>query len=183
MDEEAVGGRVVSTPPQGFTLTTDNDLNPTGQPNEVIEYVQLLVPTGQDVNYELDVTAYAQEEGTGDPDQASTTATQHIGIDFTHNETEKNFLANDQSIWGSGNAFSVDKSLFLGPNISSPVEKPVTERSKSRSKDPSSASSIFSRDSPDTSQTDINVRVPAADYLRRGFGRSRLLPGIQALKL
>ena len=35
-----------------------------------------------------------------------------------HNETaEKNFLAQDQNIWGAGAAFSIDQDFFLGPNV------------------------------------------------------------------
>ena len=80
------------------------------------EYVQVLLPTGQDVSYDLTVTAYAQEKGNGNPDEASASAAQHIGINFNHNETQKNFLAEDQSIWGTGDAFSVGKDFFFGAN-------------------------------------------------------------------
>ena len=69
------------------------------------------------MDFNFKATAYAQEKGIGDPDEASGSANQHIGMDFNHNETEKEFLAQNQSIWGSGTAFSIDKSFFLGPDI------------------------------------------------------------------
>ena len=42
--------------------------------DELVEFVQLVLPTGQDVNFDLNVTAVAEEEGNGDPDSASVTA-------------------------------------------------------------------------------------------------------------
>jgi hypothetical protein len=105
------------TPP-GSTLITDGSLSTTGQPHSATEYVQLLLPTNQDVNFDLTATAYAQEKGNGDPDEASASTVQHIAIDFNHNESQQTFLAQNQSIWGGGPAFSIDNNLFLGPNVS-----------------------------------------------------------------
>jgi hypothetical protein len=103
--------------PPGVTLITDGDLSSVGQPDSVVEFVQLVLPTGQDVNFDLNVTAFAQEEGNGDPDQASVTTAKHIEVDFNHNQAQKEFLATDQSIWGAGDAFFVDEHPFLGPDI------------------------------------------------------------------
>ena len=81
------------------------------------EYVQLVLPTGQDVDFDLNVTAVSEEKGNGDPDTASVTTAKHIAVDFTHNETQQTFDAIDQSIWttGSGAPFTWDK--FIGPDI------------------------------------------------------------------
>ena len=103
--------------PPGVTLITDGNLDSIGQPDSVVEFVQLLLPTGQDVNFDLNVTAFAQEEGIGDPDQASVTIAKHIEVDFNHNQTQQEFLATDQSIWDSGDQFFFDEHPFLGPNI------------------------------------------------------------------
>jgi Cadherin-like domain len=115
--------------PAGVTMITDGELNPAGQPDSVTEFVQLMLPTAQavnfqDINFDLNVTAYAQEEGSGDPDQASATAAKHIAVDFTHNETHQIFDAVEQSIWttGSGAPFTRDK--FIGPDI--PFDESVT---------------------------------------------------------
>lgn len=104
--------------PAGYTLVTDPDLNTSGLPgdNTSVEYVQLYVPTGQDVNYDLRVTAYAQEEATLGAHEASSVATQNILVDFNHNEQQNTFQAVNQSIWGSGDAFTVDESFFIGVN-------------------------------------------------------------------
>ena len=103
--------------PADWKLTTDGNLSTSNQPGTATEEVKLELPTGQDVDFNFKATAYAQEKGIGDPDEASGSANQHIGMDFNHNETEKEFLAQNQSIWGSGTAFSIDKSFFLGPDI------------------------------------------------------------------
>ena len=101
--------------PAGFTLVTDGNLSSTGQPNSITEYVQLLVPTGQDVSYDLTVTAYAQEKGNGNPDEASAvSAAQHIEIDFSHFEYAPSFLATNQSIWGTGDQFTFTDNHFIG---------------------------------------------------------------------
>ena len=103
--------------PDDVKLTTDGNLSTTGQPGSATEEVQLLLPTGKDVDFNLTATAYAQEKGIGDPDEASGSVSQPIKVDFNHNDTEKNFLAQDQNIWGAGPAFSIDKDFFLGPNV------------------------------------------------------------------
>jgi Bacterial Ig domain len=108
--------------PPGVQLIPDGNLNPSDQPGSVEAFVQLILPTAQDanfqdLNFDLNVTAYSQEKGNGDPDEASVTAAKHIEVDFNHNQTEKDFLAEHQSIWSTGNAFSVDEHPFVGPNV------------------------------------------------------------------
>lgn len=103
--------------PAGVTLTSDGDLNPADQPDSVVKFVQLLLPTGQDVNFDLNVTAFSQEKGNGDPDEASITSSKHIEVDFTHNVTHQTFDANQQSIWTTGSGAPFTKDLFIGPNI------------------------------------------------------------------
>src|SRR5262249_47581487 len=88
--------------PDGVTLITDGVFTSTGQPGSATEEVQLLLPTGKDVDLNFTATAYAQERGVGDLDEASGSASQPIKVDFNHNETQKEFLAQNQSIWGEG---------------------------------------------------------------------------------
>ena len=92
-------------------------MSTSNQPGTATEEVKLELPTGKDVDFNFKATAYAQEKGIGDPDEASGSANQPIEMDFNHNDTEKEFLAQDQNIWGAGTAFSIDKSFFLGPDI------------------------------------------------------------------
>jgi len=103
--------------PSGVTLNGANDLNPADQPDSLVKFITLTLPTGQDINFDLNVTAYAQEEGNGDPDEASATTGKHIAVDFTHNETHQMFDATDQSIWTTGSGAPFTRDLFIGPNI------------------------------------------------------------------
>jgi len=103
--------------PDDVTLITDGVFTTTGQPGSATEEVQLLLPTGKDVDFDFAATAYAEEKGIGDLDEASGSGSQPIKVDFNHNETQKEFLAQNQSIWGEGPAFSIDNDFFLGPNV------------------------------------------------------------------
>ena len=103
--------------PPGFTLVTDGDLSTTGEPASVTEFVQLVLPTGQDVNFDFSVTAVSEEKGNGDPDTASVTAAKHIEIDFTRNQTHQVFDAVNQSIWTTGSGAPFTWNEFIGPNI------------------------------------------------------------------
>jgi hypothetical protein len=110
--------------PDGVTMIGGDDFNPADQPDSIVKFVQLMLPTGQDVNFDFNVTAYAQEEGNGDPDEASATAGKHIAVDFTHNETHQTFDAIQQSIWTTGSGAPFSRDLFIGPNI--PFDESVT---------------------------------------------------------
>ena len=84
--------------PADWKLTTDGNLSTSNQPGTATEEVKLELPTGQDVDFNFKATAYAQEKGIGDPDEASGSANQHIGMAFNHNETERVLRAQPQSI-------------------------------------------------------------------------------------
>ena len=100
--------------PAGVVLGTDGDLNPAGQPDSVTEFITLQLPDGQDVDFDLSVTAFSEEEGDGDPDTASATVEKKIEVAFTHNEAQKTFVATDQNIWDEGDAFVFHESHFFG---------------------------------------------------------------------
>jgi hypothetical protein len=91
-------------------------IDDSGQPGSVSYDVQLLLPTTHDTNFDLGVTAYSQEKGIGDPDEASATALNHIELDTTHNTALETFTSTDQSIWDTGNGFVIDRHDFLGIN-------------------------------------------------------------------
>jgi hypothetical protein len=100
--------------PAGVIVVTDGQLDDPGQPDQVVEYIELLLPMDQDTDFNFTVTAESEEEGDGDPDEATATASIPIIMEFNHNETVKTFTAVDQSIWGTGQAFSFDDSRFFG---------------------------------------------------------------------
>jgi len=110
------------TLPAGVTLDGAIDLNPADQPGSIVKFVNLKLPTAeqagfQDINFDLSVTAYSQEKGNGDPDETSATASKHIEVDFTHNQTQLTFDAIDQSIWTTGSGAPFERNPFIGPNI------------------------------------------------------------------
>jgi hypothetical protein len=102
--------------PPGWSKDDDGNLKTTGQPGTATEEVKLTLPTGTDLNFDFTATAYAQEKGTGDPDEASGSGFKNIGVDFNHNQGTETFATNNQSIWQTGGAFSVDQDLFFGGN-------------------------------------------------------------------
>ena len=108
--------------PAGVTLISDGNLNPADQPDSVVKFEQFMLPTAQqvnlqDINFDFNVTAYAQEEGNGDPDQASVTAAKQIAVDFTHNVAHETFDAIQQSIWTTGSGAPFTWNKFIGPDI------------------------------------------------------------------
>jgi hypothetical protein len=100
--------------PSGVTLTTDGQLNDPLQPDSVTEFVTLLLPPGQDFLFNLGVTAFSQEEGNGDLDEAPATEFKKIELDFNHNFRNASFFADNQNLWGPGPAFSFHKQEFIG---------------------------------------------------------------------
>jgi hypothetical protein len=92
----------------------------TGDPSTFTDVIDVSAPTsliGQnfDVSDVLGVTAVnAETEGTGSPATASSSVSQPIQIDFGHNSQTQDFQAMNQSIWGTGNAFTTDLHKFLG---------------------------------------------------------------------
>jgi Bacterial Ig domain len=83
------------------------------QPGEFVRQFVLTVPTEQDLSFDIALTATSQEDS--DPfDTEIGTATAPIHIEFNHNETAKNFVAQDQSIWESGSSFQFTDDRFIG---------------------------------------------------------------------
>ena len=108
----------------GVTLTTDGSLNDPLQPDEVTEFIELLLPLGQDTLFNLGVTAFSQEEGNGDPDEASATEFEEIELDFNHNFFNASFFADNQNLWGPGPAFSFHEQEFIGLDPDEPFDPP-----------------------------------------------------------
>jgi hypothetical protein len=85
-----------------------------GQPGSVSHDVQLFLPTNHSSNFDFGVTAFSDEIGNGDPDEASATQTQHVQLDVGHFDNNVNFQATDQSIWDSSHALGIDDDRFIG---------------------------------------------------------------------
>ena len=100
--------------PAGVVLGSDGNLDPAGQPDQHVEFITLQVPTTGDFKLDLGVTAYSQEEGNGDPDEASATVTKTIEVDTNSTSQKVTFETQGQSIWGTGSGAPVDYEKFIG---------------------------------------------------------------------
>jgi hypothetical protein len=89
------------------------DLSQGSEPGQWVRPFFVTVPTEQDLSFDIALTATSQED-SNPFDTEIGTATAPITIDFTHNETTKNFVAQDQSIWESGSSFQFTDDRFVG---------------------------------------------------------------------
>jgi hypothetical protein len=114
--------------PAGWTLTPSGN-NPATEDDTVTQVFNLTVPTGIDIDQDLTFTAYAKETSNGDEENA--TLSIPIELDFTHNEADRTFSTDNQSIWGTGSGEPFHETPFLGLNdepwdISTPIPVPVS---------------------------------------------------------
>jgi hypothetical protein len=79
--------------------------------------VQLFLPTDHTSNFDFQVTAIANENGNGDPDTASNSASKHIELDVAQNSATETFQATNQSIWDPSLPGGIDDSRFVGLNV------------------------------------------------------------------
>ncbi|WP_237215367.1 Ig-like domain-containing protein [Falsiroseomonas oryziterrae] len=122
---------VIGGVPGNVTKTVTGTLDPAGQPDKVEAYVTLTLPTDVSSKFNLDVTAYSEEKGNGDPDTASATASKLIELEVKDTSRIVNFASLDQSIWGTGGGAPLDKEQFIGiderfdPSVDFFVPNPV----------------------------------------------------------
>lgn len=105
---------VLGNVPSNVTISSTGDLNPSGEPGKVDTVVTLTLPTDVSSKFNLDVTAYAQEKGNGDPDEASAHFSKLIELEVKDTFHTLNFSTVDQSIWGTGGGAPEDKQKFIG---------------------------------------------------------------------
>jgi hypothetical protein len=98
--------------PAGVDIAPAGDLFEV-QPGQFARQFVVTVPTEQDLSFDIALTATSQED-SNPFDTETGSATAPIHIDFTHNETTKNFVAQDQSIWESGSSFQLTDDRFVG---------------------------------------------------------------------
>ncbi len=80
--------------------------------------VQLFLPTDHTSNFDFQVTAVSDENGNGDPDTASATASQHVELDVAQNSVTETFQAINQSIWDPSLPGGIDDTRFIGLDVS-----------------------------------------------------------------
>lgn len=98
--------------PAGVTITPVGDVNPTDEPDQIVQQFVVTVPLGQDTKFDLDITAVSKEVSNGDEEQA--TFVQPIEFDFTHNTTQQTFSTTNQSIWDPSLPAAFDDDRFIG---------------------------------------------------------------------
>jgi hypothetical protein len=88
------------------------DLDPADQPGSLTRDFVLTVPLDQSTDFTLGVTATAKETSNGDTE----TNTINVAIDYDYKATDLDttFEAVNQSMWGSGGAFTFVDDRFIG---------------------------------------------------------------------
>lgn len=104
---------LTSTLPAGVTINPVS-VAPGGEPDHIGQDFLLTLPMDQDNTFDLTFTAEAREASNGD----TQTETYTIPIVYEYNTTTEaaTFLAADQSIWSSGDAFEFVDDRFIGVN-------------------------------------------------------------------
>jgi hypothetical protein len=93
--------------PEGASLSRTT-INAPG----AVEEVLLTLPPNANATFDLGVTAVSTEASNGD--MATTTEIIDIVTEFNAFDTSLSFIADDQSIWGTGDEFSFMRDDFLG---------------------------------------------------------------------
>jgi hypothetical protein len=100
-----------------------NVFQTTGSPLSLDKVFTLMLPEGSDENFNLQVTSYSHANTNG-AEAPSTTAVVPISFDSSTHSFNETFIANDQNIWGSGNALGFTYQHFFG--IDQSIDIPVT---------------------------------------------------------
>ncbi|WP_296680667.1 cadherin-like domain-containing protein [Novosphingobium sp.] len=108
---EYLTGLVSGGLPAGVTITPVG-VATVGEPDHINQDFLLVLPIDQDTAFDLTFTATAQEVSNGDTE----TATYTVPIIYEYNTTTDQalFVAADQNIWASGNAFTFVDDRFIG---------------------------------------------------------------------
>jgi hypothetical protein len=102
--------------PAGVTLSTGNTITPGSQLGTFTTEVDVFAPADQSTNFNLGVTAFADEPNS--PETSAATS-QPINIHFSAQSQSLDFMTSDQSIWDTGAEFTKTFSTgFLGIDTS-----------------------------------------------------------------
>jgi hypothetical protein len=96
----------------GATIVPFGGINPGDQPDEIVQQFAVTLLPNQDTAFDINIAAFSQETTNGDQQVASKTIP--IELDFNHNFFNPTFTADDQNIWGTGEAFNFHKEQFFG---------------------------------------------------------------------
>jgi hypothetical protein len=96
--------------PTGVTITPLGPI--AGSAGSITQQFVVTTAAETDYNFNIGFTGTATEASNSDTETNS--GSQNILIDFTHNLSNLNFAATDQSIWSTGDEFTYDLDKFLG---------------------------------------------------------------------
>jgi hypothetical protein len=98
--------------PDGVTITPVGDPNPADQPDQIVMQFVVTVPLKEDTDFNLDITAFSQEESNFDEEQAN--FAQQIKFDFDEHNAQQTFSTTNQSIWDPSLPAAFNDDRFLG---------------------------------------------------------------------
>jgi hypothetical protein len=101
--------------PAGVTVTPMS-VDPVAEGDQLVQVFKVTTPAQQDLDFALTFTATSKETSNGDTEANSVSVP--IVIEYNENDFSQSFLATDQSIWDSGDAFSFTDDRFLGVDTS-----------------------------------------------------------------
>ena len=82
--------------PDGVNITPVGDPNPLNEPDQIVMQFVVTVPLKEDTDFNLDITAFSQEESNFDEEQAN--FAQQIKFDFDEHNAQQTFSTTNQSI-------------------------------------------------------------------------------------
>lgn len=97
--------------PTGVTITPAA-FDPGTQPGTLVQDFTVILPLDDDAAFDIAFTAVAKEISNGDEEQA--TVTVPVVYEYGFNDLDTTFTAVNQSMWGSGEAFTFVDDRFLG---------------------------------------------------------------------
>jgi len=103
---EDITSLVAGGVPDGVTIVAVGPATGTG--DSMVQQFLLTTAAGQDWDFNVDFTATSTESSNGDTE--SSTAAQRIFINYEHHAETLTYSVDDQSIWGTGDAFHYDLS-------------------------------------------------------------------------
>ena len=96
----------------GATIVPLDGINPGDEPDDIVQQFAVTLLPNQDTAFDINIAAFSQETTNGDQQVASKTIP--IELDFNHNFFNPTFTADNQDIWGTGEAFNFHKEQFFG---------------------------------------------------------------------
>lgn len=110
---------VFSGLPDGAAIVGESDLvyDPSSTGMKLLQTFTLQLAPDTDFNFNLGVTAVAKEKSNGD--EEATFRSLPVAIEANSNSFGLTFAAVDQSMWESGDGFTVEDDRFLGIDVDS----------------------------------------------------------------